>query len=105
MVCDGALFSGAVSFLGVECAATASFQKARFLQPALLEDNIGTLPNEIGRTVPADFTGASFGHLNAPGAVFCGAASFNNLKCTADAVFKGARFGRSEAEEGFCPVG
>lgn len=97
--CDGVVFGGAVSFRGVECAARASFQKARFEQHELLKDAIGTLPNEIGRTVPVDFTGASFEYLNALGATFNGAASFNGVKCTGDAVFKGAHFPRRKWED------
>lgn len=97
--CENAVFKGAVSFRGVECGARASFQKAHFEQAALLRDKVGTLPDEIGRTVPVDFTRASFGYLNALGARFDGAASFNGLKCAGDAVFKGARFCRSEREK------
>lgn len=70
--CEAALFKGAVSFRGVECAARASFQDARFMQQNLLRDKIGTLPDEIGAAAPIDFTGASFGYLNALGANFEG---------------------------------
>jgi uncharacterized protein YjbI with pentapeptide repeats len=97
--CDGVVFGGAVSFRGIECAARASFQKARFEQDELLKDAIGTLPDEIGKTVPVDFTGASFGYLNALGATFIGAVSFNSVKCTGDAVFKGAHFPRRKWED------
>src|SRR5215218_3213593 len=90
--CDGARFLGAVSFRGVECVARASFQETRFEQHELLKDKIGTLASEVERTVPVDFTDASFGYLNALGATFKGAASFNGVSCTGDAVFKGARF-------------
>jgi uncharacterized protein YjbI with pentapeptide repeats len=97
--CEAARFEGAVSFRGVECAAKASFQDARFMQQNLLRDKIGTLPDEIGGAAPIDFTGASFGYLNALGADSEGVASFNGLKCAGDAVFKNARFSRPEWEE------
>jgi uncharacterized protein YjbI with pentapeptide repeats len=96
--CDGAEFKGAVSFRGVECGARASFQQAQFERAALLHDRIGTLPDEIGRTVPVDFTRASFGYLNALGASFKGAVSLNGLKCAGDVVLKNARFLRPERE-------
>ena len=96
--CEGAEFKGAVSFRGVECVARSSFQDARFEQQDLLRDKIGTLPDEIGGAAPVDFTGASFGYLNALGADFEGAASFNSLKCVGDAVFKNARFLRPKWE-------
>jgi uncharacterized protein YjbI with pentapeptide repeats len=97
--CQGAEFEGAVSFRGTECAARSSFQDAEFRQCQLLQDKIGTLPDEIGRSVSVDYTGASFGYLNCLGACFNGAVSFNGLKCAGDAVFKSARFYRPEPEE------
>lgn len=97
--CDGAKFLGAVSFRGIECAARASFQETRFEQHELLNDKIGTLAAEVEKTVPVDFTDASFGYLNALGATFKGAASFNGVRCTGDAVFKGAHFLWLESED------
>ena len=97
--CEQAEFRGAVSFRGTECAARASFQNALFSQWKLLHDEIGTLPDEIGRSVPVDFTGASFGYLNCFGAHFKGAVSFNGLKCAGDAVFKSASFDGPQPKE------
>jgi uncharacterized protein YjbI with pentapeptide repeats len=97
--CDGARFLGAVSFRGIECAARASFQETRFEQHELLRDKIGTLASEVERTVPVDFTNSSFGYLNALGATFNGATSFNGVRCTGDAVFKDAHFLWLERED------
>jgi len=97
--CDGALFAGAASFRGIDCEARASFQDARFGHRALLNDATGTLPGELEKSVPVDFTGASFGYLNALGAKFDGAVSFNGVRCTGDAVFKRATFWKPKLED------
>jgi uncharacterized protein YjbI with pentapeptide repeats len=97
--CDGALFAGAVSFRGIDCEARASFQDARFGYRALLNDAAGTLLGEIEKSVPVDFTDGSFGYLNALGAKFDGAVSFNSVRCTGDAVFKRAKFWKPKPED------
>jgi hypothetical protein len=84
-----------VTFNVVDCRV-ASFKDARFLRKGPLEDR--TQGKDLQRP-PVDFTVASFGYLNALGATFIGAVSFNSVKCTGDAVFKGAHFPRRKWED------
>ncbi len=89
LICSDATFRGPVTFYAIECKTEASFTNAKFQGETAFEDEAHRPPFALP---PANFTAASFKHLDFSGVIFEGPVSFVDMECKVTALFIGARF-------------